>query len=75
MNNKSVGDFAMELPGSMIFTKDKDILVSIKESSMQFLVEKEKYTGEYLLAKTQALDIHVMNKLSLSRFIDGGSGV
>jgi len=65
----------MELPGKMIFVKDKDVLVSMEGSSMQFLVEKENYTGEYLLAKTQALDVHVMNKLSLSRFIDGGSGV
>jgi hypothetical protein len=75
MNNKSSGDFATELPGKMIFVKDKDVLVSIKESAMQFLIEKENYTGEYLLAKTEGLDIHVMNKLSLSRFIDGGSGV
>lgn len=75
MNNKSAGDFAMELPGSMIFTKDKDILVSIENNSMKFLVEKQNYSGEYLLAKTQGVDVHVMNKLSLSRFIDGGSGV
>jgi hypothetical protein len=75
MNNKSHGDFATELPGNMIFTKDKDVLISMTDSSMQFLIEKENYVGEYLLAKTQGLDVHVMNKLSLSRFIDGGSGV
>jgi hypothetical protein len=59
----------------MIFTKDKDVLISMTDSSMQFLIEKENYVGEYLLAKTQGLDVHVMNKLSLSRLIDGGSGV
>jgi hypothetical protein len=42
---------------------------------MKFLIEKENYLGEYTLAKTTGLDVHVMNKASLSRYIDGGSGV
>ena len=75
MNSKLEGNFAMELPGKMIYTKDKDILVSMKDNAMQFLIEKKDYNGEYILAKTKGLDIHVMNKFSLSRFIDGGTGV
>lgn len=75
MNKKGLNSFAMELPGSMIYTKDKDLLVSSVDNKMQFLLEKKDYPGEYMLAKTQGLDIHVMNKFSLSRFIDGGSGV
>ena len=75
MNGKTSGGFAIELPGKMIYTKDKDFLISMEDTSMQFLIEKKDYHGEYILAKTQGLDVHVMNKLSLSRFIDGGTGV
>jgi len=75
MNGKKSGDFAKELPGKMIYAKDTDILISAEDTTMKFLVEKKDYLGEYTLAKTQGLDIHVMNKLSLSRYIDGGSGV
>lgn len=75
MNGKTDGGFATELPGKMIFTKDRDILVAMDSNKMKFLIEKKHYPGEYTLAKTDGLDVHVMNKFSLSRFIDGGSGV
>ena len=75
MNSKVEGTFAFELPGKMIYTKDKDLLVEMKDNAMKFLVEKKDYNGEYIFAKTAGLDVHVMNKFSLSRFIDGGSGV
>lgn len=68
-------NFVTELPGTMTYTTDKDILVNIKDNQMQFLLEKKDYLGEYVAAKTQGLDVHVMNKFSLSRYIDGGSGV
>jgi hypothetical protein len=38
----------------------------------QFLLEKEKYLGEYIALKTQGVDVHVMNKYSLLRLIDDG---
>jgi hypothetical protein len=75
MNGKTNGEFALELPGKMIFAADKDILVSADENKMQFLVEKKDYLGEYTMVKTTGLDVHVMNKFSLSRYIDGGYGV
>ena len=75
MNNSSSGDFATSLPGSMTYTLDKDLLVSVVDNKMQFLVEKEGHHGEYFLVKTTGLDVHVMNKHSLLRFIDGGQGV
>jgi hypothetical protein len=75
MNEKTAGDFAVELPGVMTYITDRDFLISIKNQSMQFLLEKKNHPGEYIAAKTRDMDVHVMNKLSLSRYIDGGSGV
>jgi len=75
MNGKTNGGFAIELPGKMIYTKDKDLLINMQDGIMKFLVEKKDYPGQYIVVKTNALDIHVMNKHSLSRYIDGGSGV
>jgi hypothetical protein len=68
-------DFAVPLPGSMTYTLDRDIFVSMTDNKMKFLVEKKGYRGEYIFAKTTGLDVHVMNKHSLSRFLDGGQGV
>jgi hypothetical protein len=75
MNGKTNGDFAIELPGTMTYISDKDLLVEIDNDKMKFLVEKKNFKGEYLAAKTNGVDVHIMNKISLSRFIDGGSGV
>lgn len=75
MNGKTNGEFVVELPGNMVYCTDRDILLDIKDDKMQFLVEKNDRIGEYLLAKTNGMDVHVMNKVSLSRFIDGGYGV
>jgi len=68
-------NFVTELPGRMTYTKDKDLLVGMQDDQMQFLLEKKDYVGEYIAAKTKGIDVHVMNKFSLSRYIDGGSGV
>jgi hypothetical protein len=74
-NGKTNGEFATELPGSMTYITDKDVLISLKDKNMNFLVEKKDHLGEYLVAKSSGIDIHVMNKMSLSRCIDGGTGV
>lgn len=63
--------FFGSLPGKMKFTLDRDLLVEIKDEHLKFLIEKENYAGEYTAAKTSNLDIHVMNKYSLIRCIDG----
>jgi len=70
MNGFQNGNFAQELPGSMMYTTDTDILWQLKEDEMMFLVEKKDYLGEYTALKTQGQTIHVMNKSSLSRIID-----
>lgn len=75
MNGKTNGEFVTELPGSMTYIQDRDILIELNKDSMKFLVEKEKHLGEYIMAKTQGIDVHVMNKMSLSRIIDEGINV
>lgn len=64
-------DFAGALPGKMNYTLDRDVLVKISDNSFQFLVEKKNYFGEYIATKTSGLDVHIMNKYSLTRCIDG----
>ena len=63
-------EFAGPLPGKMNYILDRDILVKIKDNSFQFLVEKKNYTGEYVATKTVGLDMHIMNKYSLTRCLD-----
>jgi hypothetical protein len=75
MNGNTDRTFATKLPGTMSYVLDRDFLVSMKDDKMQFLVEKQTHHGEYTLVKTTGIDVHVMNKYSLSRFIDGGTGV
>jgi hypothetical protein len=75
MNNNTTGEFATALPGNMTYILDRDLLVGMSEDRMQFLVEKEGYHGEYTLVKTTGLDVHVMNKSSLLRVVEGGQGV
>lgn len=74
MNGSGSGDFAKDLPGKMIFLTDSDILIDIKGNKLRFLSEKKNYKGEYIAGSTQGLDVHVMNKISLLRFISGGRG-
>jgi hypothetical protein len=64
-------DFATPLPGKMNYILDRDILLEIDNAKLKFLVEKKNYNGEYTAIKTSNLDVHVMNKFSLTRCIDG----
>jgi hypothetical protein len=70
MNGNREGYFAQELPGTMIYTTDKDLLINIDDNKLKFLVEKQNHLGEYIAATTTGLDVHVMNKISLSRCLD-----
>jgi hypothetical protein len=63
-------EFVKPLPGKMNYTLDRDVLLNIQENSLQFLVEKKNYAGEYIATKTTNLDMHVMNKYSLTRYIE-----
>jgi hypothetical protein len=70
MNGKTDGDFAVELPGKMNFIEDRDVLVDMTDNAMSFLLQKEDHLGEYIPAKIQGIDMHVMNKNSLTRVIN-----
>jgi hypothetical protein len=62
--------FAGPLPGKLHYSLDRDVLIDINGSSLKLLVEKKNYAGEYIATKTTNLDVHVMNKHSLTRCID-----
>jgi hypothetical protein len=70
MNGFTQGKFAGHLPGKMFYTLDTDILVSRKEDSMLFMVQKSVGSADYIPARTKKVDVHVMNKFSLLRAID-----
>lgn len=70
MNGFQNGDFAKNLPSKLYYTTDKDILIKHRDTAMTFLVGKEDSPGSYTLIKTDTLNVHVMNKLSLQRVID-----
>lgn len=70
MNGFSKGSFISELPGRHLYTTDRDILWKLNDTEFIFLVEKDKYVGEYTPLRTKGQSIHVMNKFSLNRIID-----
>ena len=71
MNGFTNGNWAKTLPGKMFYTLDRDIVKTIKDNSLTFLLEKENCTGEYILASTKDCNVHVMNKFSLGELING----
>jgi hypothetical protein len=71
MNGYQEGNFSMPMPGKLFFTTDKDILWNEEDNKILFLLEKEDRVGEYTVCKWQDKTIHVMNKFSLERYIDG----
>ncbi len=62
-------DFVGTIPGTKFYTLDKDLLIKVDNSTLKFLVEKEKYHGEYICTQTKSVDVHVMNKYSIARII------
>jgi hypothetical protein len=71
MNGKTNGQFATPLPGTMTYIQDRDILLDIKDDKFKFLVEKQSHLGQYLAVKTSGIDVHIMNKISLLRVLEG----
>lgn len=69
MNGYQKGLWTHNLPGMLYYTIDKDVLLEHNDTTLTFLVEKEKYKGEYTFMKTKDISVHVMNKFSVSRVI------
>ena len=70
MNGYQRGDFSHTMPGKMFFTSDRDILWELQKDNFLFLIQKEKYLGEYTPLRIRGTSVHVMNKFSLNRIID-----
>jgi len=70
MNGFQQGDFANPMPGKMWYTTDKDLLISLTDGNMTFLVEKKNELGNYTALSSSNQTVHVMNKFSLGRIID-----
>ena len=73
LNNFSNGKSVDHLPGKMYYTLDRDIVYSIENDKINFLIEKEHYLGEYTPICTKNLNVHIMNKFSLNRLILDGN--
>jgi alpha-N-acetylglucosamine transferase len=75
MNGKTNGEFATPLPGTMTYIQDRDILIEMTNTKFKFLVEKKDHLGQYLALKTDGIDVHIMNKVSLLRVLEENTNV
>lgn len=67
--------WAGRMPGRMLYTLDKDVLVSMDDQGFKILLEKQNREGEYTLIKTKDVSVHLMNKFSLHRVLKETSNV
>lgn len=70
MNGYCKSGWAKPLPGRLLYTIDKDVLVNMSDTDFLFLIEKEKYQGEYTVLKTKNVNVHIMNKFSIGRLLN-----
>ena len=70
MNGYCKSGWAKPLPGRLLYTIDKDVLVDMSDTDFLFLIEKEKYQGEYTVLKTNDVNVHIMNKFSIGRLLN-----
>jgi hypothetical protein len=63
-------DWPHSMPARMFMTTDKDILHTIKDDKMTFLLDKETHPGQYTVNSVKGVNVHCMNKFSLGRCID-----
>ena len=69
LNGFLENDWIKKLPGSLYYTLDRDHITNISNDKLTFLLQKEKCHGEYTLASTKGMNVHVMNKFSLEEII------
>lgn len=51
---------------SLLTVQDRDVLTSVKEQQLSFLISTQ-FNQNYVLASTQGVDLHIMNKQSIVR--------
>lgn len=69
MNGFTNGDFATPIANKLSYILDRDILISVEDTKMSMLVNKQHTSDQYTAISTNSLDVHVMNKNSLLRII------
>lgn len=69
MNGYTGLSWAGKMPGRMLYTLDKDVLVDMDDSGFRILLEKQNRQGEYTVMKTRDVSVHLMNKFSLHRLV------
>ena len=70
MNGFIEGDWAKDMPSTLYYTLDRDILHKIDKNKLVFLLQKENIHGEYILSSTKDMNVHVMNKFSIERLLN-----
>ncbi len=73
MNGYKAGNFVKNLPGTMYYTLDRDLVLEIKDDEFLFLVENNKSLTNYFPVKIKNSNVHIMNKINLNRIIDNES--
>jgi hypothetical protein len=67
INGRKKEQWPHSMPGNLWHTLDLDHLVSVDGNELKFLLENEY---EYYPANVSGLNVHVMNKFSLSRIVN-----
>ena len=70
LNGFQPGDFVKQMPGTLYYSLDKDELIELKDDSFLFLVEKKDQSNLFPV-RIKGKTVHVMNKYSLERIING----
>lgn len=73
MNGYRAGNFVKNLPGTMYYTLDRDLILEIDNEEFLFLVENNKSSTNYFPVKIKNCNVHIMNKINLNRMIDNES--
>lgn len=69
MNRFSNHSFVGKMPGKLFHTTDRDFCINISQDGISFLLEKSTSSNDFFVCSTKNLNVHVMNKFSLSRCI------
>ena len=67
LNDYKKNSFVKELPGTLYYTSDRDVLDEIYKEKFTFLLQTD---NSYRAVMTKDLNVHIMNKFSLERHID-----